>query len=516
MILGSLLAQITPPPEPVGFQPPSIDWMAILPVLLLVGGAILLLVTTALDRRPPTAGFPALFTVVVAGATIISAVSLWTEVDEDGPRLVLGDAVAVDGFSLFFTVLIGVAIILTSLAADHYVTREDLPGPELHALMMLSGAGGVIMASANDLIVLFLGLEVLSIALYVMAGFHLRREESREAAVKYFVLGAFASAFLLYGIALIYGATGTTNLFEIATFLARNSLVADGLLMGGMALLLVGLGFKVAAVPFHAWTPDVYQGAPTPVTGFMAAVAKAAGFAGLLRVFASGFGLFVDDWTPIIGILAVLTLALGSVLAIVQSDVKRALAYSSISHAGYVLVGMQAGTSQGVAGSLFYLFVYAVMALGAFSVVTLVGRTGDAAHSLDDYRGLSRQRPYLAFALTVFLLAQAGVPLTSGFLAKLEVISAAVDAKSYVLAVIAMLAAAVAAFLYLRIIVPMYSRTDDGGEGDGTDAEPAPVALPFSAGLGITAALAFTLLVGFLPDRMVDFAHDATLLVGLG
>src|SRR5205085_373000 len=260
-------------------------------------------------------------------------------------------------------------------------------------------------------------------------------------------LGAFSSALFLYGVALTYGATGSTNLAEIGTFLAQNVITSNGVLLAGMALLLVGLGFKVAAVPFHTWTPDVYQGSPTPATGFMAAAAKAAGFAGLLRVFFSTFSTLRLDWRPIIFVIAVLTLLVGSILAVVQNDIKRMLAYSSISHAGYVLIGLQAASAKGIAGSLYYLMAYTFMVLGSFAVVTVVGRKGDADHNLEAYRGLSTRRPALAMAFTVLLLAQAGVRFTTGLWAKFYVISAAVErgGSSYTLAIIGMLAAAISA-----------------------------------------------------------------------
>jgi NADH-quinone oxidoreductase subunit N len=373
--------------------------------------------------------------------------------------------------------------------------------------MLLSAAGGVMMAMANDLVVLFLGLEVLSIALYVLAGYHLRRAESSESALKYFVLGAFSSAFLLYGIALVYGATGSTNLGAIAEFLEGNVLTEDGLLLAGFALLLVGLGFKVAAVPFHVWTPDVYQGAPTPVTAFMASASKAAGFAGILRVFVSTFDLYQDDWRPVLFVLATLTLLVGSVLAIVQDDVKRMLAYSSISHAGFVLVGVQAASDRGVSAALFYLLAYTFMVVGSFGVVTLVARRGDDDHRLETYRGLATRRPVLAFAFTVFLLAQAGVPFTSGFLAKFNVIGAAVDADSYALAILAMLAAAVSAYLYLRIVVTMYMSGEEGEEPAARER----IAVPALARVSLAVALAVTVLFGLLPGPAIDWADDATL-----
>jgi NADH-quinone oxidoreductase subunit N len=259
------------------------------------------------------------------------------------------------------------------------------------------------------------------------------------------------------------------------------------------------------------WTPDVYQGSPTPVTGFMAAAAKAAGFAGLLRVFFSAFNLYGADWRPLIWVIAVLTILTGSVIAVVQTDVKRMLAYSSIAHAGYVLIGLQAGTERGIAGSLFYLLAYTFMILGSFAVVTVVGRRGDAGHDLDDYRGLSQRRPLLALAFTILLLAQAGVPLTSGFLAKFYVIGAAVEANSYALAIIGMLGAVVSFFFYLRVIVVMYMTAPEGEEEGLAPRRRLPVPIGVSA--AVIVALAFTIAIGVIPDPVSDFARDATLLL---
>ena len=522
---------------------PKIDWAQLAPELILIGGALVLLTvgTFVRDRRGGHAY--AVFTVAVAVAAMVSTVGLWQDVTGRAgrPRLAVANAVVVDGFALFFTVTICAAVVLGALLSDGYLRRERLEGPAFYVLMLLSASGGIFMAKANDLIITFLGLEILSIALYVLAGYHRRRAQSQEAAIKYFVLGSFSSAFFLYGIALTYGATGSTNLLEISAFL-RGQTVTTGVLLGGFAFLLVGLGFKVAAVPFHMWTPDVYQGSPTPVTGFMAAAAKAAGFAALLRIFASTFDVQRLDWQPMVWVLAVLSLGVGSVLAVVQTDVKRMLAYSSISHAGYVLIGLQAASDRGVAGSLFYLLAYTFLIVGSFAVVTLVGRSGDDRHGLDAYRGLARSRPLLAFSLTVFLLAQAGVPFTSGFLAKFYVISAAVDRDSYALAVIAMLAAVVAAFFYLRLIVVMYMAGDEPLAGTVADATPAagasapapepatatatatetdteteaatgaPVDVPVAAAIAIGLALAFTVVAGLVPEPFLDFARHATLL----
>ena len=522
---------------------PKVEWAQLAPELILIGGALVLLTVGTFFRGRGGSSAYAYFTVAVAGAAMVSTVGLWQDVTGDGgrPVLAIAGAVVVDGFGLFFTVTICSAVVLGALLADGYLRRERLEGPAFYVLMLLSASGGVFMAKANDLIIVFLGLEVLSIALYVLAGYHRRRAQSQEAAIKYFVLGSFSSAFFLYGIALTYGATGSTNLLEIAAFL-RGQTVTTGVLLGGFAFLLVGLGFKVAAVPFHMWTPDVYEGSPTPVTGFMAAAAKAAGFAALLRIFASTFEAQRLDWQPIVWALAVLSLVVGSVLAVVQTDVKRMLAYSSIAHAGYVLIGLQAASDRGVAGSLFYLLAYTFLIVGSFAVVTVVGRSGDARHGLDSYRGLAKSRPLLAVSLTVFLLAQAGVPFTSGFLAKFYVISAAVDRDSYALAVIAMLAAVVATFFYLRLIVVMYMAGDEplaGTVADGTapggvsaaagptatatatetrsEADTGPGAgdrlhVPAAVSVAIGLALAFTLVAGLVPEPFLDFARHATLL----
>ncbi|MGI8983946.1 MAG: NADH-quinone oxidoreductase subunit N [Acidimicrobiales bacterium] len=510
--------------EPVAL--PHVEWSLLAPELILIGGALALLVAGTFRRDRTMAAASCVFTVAVAVAALVASWGLWQDVGggSGGARLAVADAVVLDGFAVFFTVVICTTVGVGALLAHGYLERERLEAPTFFVLMMLSASGGILMAKANDLILIFLGLEILSIALYVLAGYHQRREESREAAIKYFVLGAFSSAFLLYGIALTYGATGSTNLGFIAEFLATQT-VTGGVLLGGFAFLLVGLGFKVAAVPFHMWTPDVYQGSPTPVTGFMAAAAKAAGFAALLRIFYSAFGTERLDWQPIVWVLAVLSMVVGSVLAVVQTDVKRMLAYSSISHAGFILIGLQAANDRGVAGSLFYLLAYSFLVMGSFAVVAIVSRRGDALTSLDAYRGLSRDRPGLALAFTVFLLAQAGAPFTSGFLAKFYVISAAVEARSYAIAIIAMLASVVATFFYLRLIVVMYMGADQAmagvgpeagtaapGEGGVATAVATRVEVPIAAAAAIGLCLAFTIGAGLLPQPIIDFARHATLL----
>ena len=444
----------------------------------------------------------AALTVMIGLTSLAATWGVWTDRYEvDGAFGLVGDQLGADGFSLVITGVIAGAIVLVALLLDDYLEREGMAGAEMYVLMLFSGAGGAVMASANDLIVLFLALETLSIAVYVMAAMHMRRSESQEAGLKYFVLGAFSSAFLLYGIALTYGAVGSTNLIVIADFLEQNRLIEDGLLMAGMAMLLVGLGFKVAAAPFHAWTPDVYQGAPTPVVAFMASAVKAAGFAALVRVFVTTFADHADDWQPAVYGLAILTLVVGSFMAIVQRDAKRMLAYSSISHAGFILVGVQAASDEGISSVLFYAVAYTFLVIGSFGVLSIVSGEGDRGTSLDHLDGLSTRRPALALALTVFLLAQAGVPLTSGFVAKFAVIGAAVEARSYWLAIAAMVTAVVSAFLYLRIILSMYL-------GQAEDDAPT-IRVPRAAGLAIIVALVITVGFGLVPGELDDITRDA-------
>ncbi len=518
-VLGSLAQPL--PVDPLPIERPGVDWGAVAPMLVLVGGALaLMLASSFVSSRRSNVGYT-IFTCLVGLGAIGAAIPLWIEVtdDERGPFSTLAGSVGVDGFSTFVTFLLGAAVVLAALFIDDYLRREQLEGVEAYVLLLLSATGGVIMAHANDLIVLFLGLEVLSMAAYVLAAMHRRRVTSQEAGMKYFVLGAFSSAFFLYGIAMIYGGTGTTNLVTILETFSTTALTEDGLILAGLALLLVGLGFKVAAVPFHFWTPDVYQGAPSPMVAWMASGVKVAGFAGLMRVFDVAFTAYAVDWQPLIYAVAVATMLVGAVLAVVQTDVKRMMAYSSISHAGFILVGVQAATDQGVEAALFYLATYVFLIAGTFGIITLVGRRGDGHHSLDDYRGLARSRPVLALVLALFLFAQAGVPFTSGFFAKFYVINAAVNAGSTWLAAVAMLSAVIAAFVYLRIAARMYMAdppaTAAVGAGEMSEtAEPgapgAPrIAVPAGATIALTACVIVTIGAGLWPGSIADLARDA-------
>jgi NADH-quinone oxidoreductase subunit N len=481
-------------------------------MLVLVGTALLLLVVGALTPPWPR-GWYAFVTAAAAGAAGVLSMVLWDDITDEGPRTLVGAALAFDTFAMFVTITICVGLLLVALVSDDYLRRENLDGPEVYSLYLVAATGGVVMGAANDLVVLFIGLETLSLAFYVLAASYRRKVGSSESGIKYFVLGGFSSAFFLYGIALVYGAVGTTNITTMVATLSDAIPVErnDALVLAGIALLLVGLGFKVAAVPFHVWTPDVYQGAPTPVTGYMASVGKVAAFAAMVRVFVVALPFYRDDWRPVIWILAVLSLVVGSFLAVVQTDVKRMLAYSSISHAGFILVGVEAAAHRagevdsglGVPSVLVYLLAYAVLVVGSFAVVAVVARAGDGDTSLDAFRGLGRERPLLALALTILLVAQAGVPFTSGFIAKFAVIRAGVDERSYALAIIAMVASVVAAFVYLRIMVAAWM-AEPAEEGRG------PVRIPMSTGVAITAAVAFTLVVGIFPEWLLEATEVTT------
>ncbi|HVB91396.1 MAG TPA: NADH-quinone oxidoreductase subunit N [Acidimicrobiales bacterium] len=534
---------------------PPIRYLSILPPMIMIGGAVAVLALASLVSRPLRVRVGTAGTVVISGTALGISLWQWADVQAHGAHTYVAHSVVMDGFSVLISIVISAAMLLTALVADGYLNREGIDGTEFHVLALVSASGAMLMGMANDLIIVFLGLEILSIALYVLTAFNHRRAASGEAALKYFLLGGFSSAIFVYGIALTYGATGSTNLTQIADFLSKNVVLADGLLLAGLSLMLVGFGFKVAAVPFHMWTPDVYQGAPSPVTGFMAAVAKAGAFAALLRVLFSSFGVISSDWRPILYGLAVLSLVLGSVLALRQRDVKRMLAYSSINHAGFILLGVESARAAGVSASLYYLFAYTFMTIGSFAVVTVLGRQGDGDHDLTRYRGLAKRQPVLALSFAVLLLAQAGAPFTTGLWAKLQVVFAAVSGGSVPLAVIAMVTAVIAGFFYLRVAALMYAGGGDaegGGEAParpaGPDAgagnhwaspesvsgsvatmndeilmtglaaapfgeeTPSVVPVPALTGLAIGLCVGVTVVFGVWPGPLLNFAHQASLL----
>ena len=415
----------------------------------------------------------------------------------DQPQYAFADAVVLDGFALFFHLVILAATGLTILLSLSYLEVEGLHYGEYYALLLFSAVGGMIMAASADLITIFLGLETLSIPLYALAGFNRWSPRSNESALKYFLLGSFSSAFFLYGIALVYGQSGTTSLRVLANALGTAGSTSP-LLLAGVALLLVGFGFKVAAVPFHMWTPDVYEGAPTSVTTFMATAVKAAGFAAFLRVFLYALPALEPSWERMLWWLAVGSMTVGNVLALVQTDMKRMLAYSSIAHAGYVLVGFAAGGARGVASALFYLLVYAFMNVGAFGVVTVLTRAGQVGDAIASYAGLSYKRPWLAAAMLVFMLALGGIPPTAGFMGKFALFGAAVDAGAVSLAVIGVLNSALSLYYYLFVLVVMYFR-----EPERAFDEPAHGSA--SAALWISAVA--TLWLGILPGPFLELAR---------
>jgi len=505
-------------PLQVPFDGPAVSWFSLSPMLVLVGASLVLLVVGALTPRWPRGAY-AFVSASAAGAALVLSMFLWDDITDDGPTTLVGEALAFDTFAMFVTITICAGVLLVSLVADDYLRREDLDGPEVYALMLVAATGGIVMGAANDLIVLFIGLETLSLAFYVLAASYRRKAGSSESGLKYFVLGGFSSAFFLYGIALVYGALGSTNLTRIVATVGGGVPIErnDALVLAGTALLLVGLGFKVAAVPFHVWTPDVYQGAPTPITALMASVGKVAAFGALMRVVVVALPFYRDDWRPVVWALALLSMLVGAVLAVVQTDVKRMLAYSSINHAGFILVGVEAASYRagevdsglGVPSALVYLLAYVVLVVGTFAVIGLVTGRGDERTGLDAMRNLSRRRPALALALTILLVAQAGVPFTSGFIAKFGVIRAAVDERSYFLAVAAMVASVIAAFLYLRIIVAMWM-SDTSADADGDAEAGRPLTVPLSTGVAIAAAVGFTIAVGLFPEWLLSAAEATT------
>ncbi|MHB1209042.1 MAG: NADH-quinone oxidoreductase subunit N [Acidimicrobiales bacterium] len=482
---------------------PHIQYLAIMPVIVLFAGSVVLLFATALVRTKVT-------TVVATGVTSLAAVAAlvltffqWHSLDQHGATTTVAHAITLDGFSVVATGVIAVCLLMATLVGHDWAVREGVVGGEYQILALAASAGAVLMTQANDLIVVFLGLEILSIALYVLVAFDRHRRTSAEAALKYFLLGSFASAIFIYGAALVYGGTGTTNLSSISYFLGSNVLLRPGLVYAGGALLLVGFAFKVAAVPFHLWSPDVYEGAPTPVTGFMAAVVKVGAFAALVRVLISALGTQLDTWRPILWVLIVLTTVVGAALAIVQRNAKRMLAYSSINHAGFILIGIWAGTVRGVAGTLFYLLTYAPTVVATFAIVTLVGGLGDEQHDIANYRGLARRQPWLGASLAVLLLSQLGAPLTTGFYAKYSVLASALDTNGASLALIALLSAAIAAFFYLRWTVALYS-------DESVDA--TRIVVPRATGVVIGLGVALTLVFGIWPGPLATLAQHATVL----
>jgi len=474
------------------------DLAALMPMLLpAVGGVwILLMVALGQDRDIRWPALHALLFLILSGASAISVLI------HGCPGELLDGAILIDAPALLFHLIFIVVALLTVLTSANHLRAEGYAFGEFYALILFAVTGMSMMASSDSLLTIFLGLEILSISLYVLAGFTRDRVNAIEGALKYFLLGAFSTGFLLYGIALFYGASGRLDLRGIASQLsAERGGPVHPMMLAAAGLVLIGFAFKIAAVPFHFWAPDVYQGSMTPVAGFMAAGTKAAAFAALLRVL--DVALRSDPmqarWSAVLHALAILTMIGGNVVALAQQNIKRMLAYSSIANAGYLLVGVVAGGAGGQGRSivLFYLAVYSFMTIGAFSVAALLGRAGegDQGFAIGAYAGLSRRRPWLAAAMAIFMLSLTGIPPTGGFMGKFYIFKAAVDAGQYDLAIIGLLASVVSAFYYLRIVVQMYVRDP------GIESGPAP--LRPSEALAIFAAAAATLWIGFFPSALL-------------
>lgn len=486
---------------PANYIPSGAEYLRILPELILtIAGTILMVLEGITNgrRRSLISNF-ALFSLFAA---------LW------GAFIAYGNAgpafhgmILVDGFATFFRVLVIVVGILTILCSTQYLKRERADASEYHALILFSVAGQCIMAAANELMMIFIGLEISSIATYILAGYLRDDKRNNESALKYFLLGSFATAFLLYGIAWIYGLTHSTDLMEIRRVISTPSSGVPMSLVGmAAALMFVGFAFKISVAPFQVWAPDVYQGAPAPVTGFMAAGPKAAAFAIFLRVYMTAFEPIARSWEPIVWVCALLTMLIGNFAALAQTNIKRLLAYSSIAHAGYVLVAITTHSDVGVAAAMFYMASYAFMNIGAFAVVTHVARSGERFVEVNDFAGLGTRQPATAALLTIFLLSLIGVPLTGGFFGKFYVFKAALDANLVWLTILGLLNSAVAAYYYLRILVIMYMHEP------GENAEPLP-----APGAGLRTALwvsaVATIILGVIPGFVLDFAGKSATLV---
>ncbi|MBI4482014.1 MAG: NADH-quinone oxidoreductase subunit N [Acidobacteria bacterium] len=414
-----------------------------------------------------------------------------------------GGMVQLDSYSVFFRWLFFGVSIGTILISLQYLKREGVHHSEFYALVLFATTGMSFMAASVDLILMFIGLETVAISTYVLAGFKRSDPRSNESAVKYFILGAFSTAVLLYGIAFLYGQTGSTRFDRVAEALSAQG--PSAFFLVGLALLLVGFGFKVAMAPFHVWTPDVYEGAPSPVTAFLAVGPKAAGFAALVRVLYSALPDMENHWGDVLGLVAVLTMTVGNVAAITQSNIKRLLAYSSVAHAGYLLVGLVARNELGISAVLYYAVVYALMNLGAFTVVVIWSGAGETRVHLSDYAGIGFRYPFLTGCLSLFLLSLIGIPATGGFMGKVFLFAAAVQSHHVGLVVIAVLNSAVSAYYYLRIIVIMYMQEPA--------AQVPSVEIPVPAAVALVLAALGTLLTGLYPSALLDLASRSVLAV---
>ncbi|MBI3971186.1 MAG: NADH-quinone oxidoreductase subunit N [Chloroflexi bacterium] len=498
------------------FELPELNWWAIAPVLAItLTGSLVMVVDLFTQRRR---GQGHLAVISLAGLAVTAALSLllWNA-DEEAA---FGGMIIVDRFAQFFNLLFVFVVAVVVLMSQEQLDREDFHPGEYYSLLLFSVAGMMLMAAAGDLIMVFLGIELLSIPLYILTGFSRRRIESEEASIKYLLLGAFATGFLLYGIALVYGTTASTNLGCVAQTLGTRSALATDLcavpaltavtlpamLLTGMGLLIVGLGFKAALAPFHMWTPDVYEGAPTSLTAFMSVASKAAAFAAILRVFLIAFPTLVADWGFMLAIIAVITMVVGNTVALLQQNIKRLLAYSSIAHAGYILVAVVAANELGLLAVLFYTVAYALMNLGAFAIVILLGRRGEENLLLGDYAGLGYRQPVLGALMTIFMLSLAGIPPTAGFVGKFYIFTAAVQADQVLLAVIGLLASVISAYYYLRVVYLMYMV-------EPARAYAAPARAPWVS-LAAGLAAAGVLVLGIFPSQILEIAQASVRFLG--
>jgi len=475
--------------------PQGADYIRILPELILSAFGILVMVLDPLvdeEKSQTTLGFIAFV------GTVAGLIATWFMAQS--PGLAFSNTIRIDSFSVFFTFLVIAIAAVVILSSFEYMAVQRIRAGEYYALVLFGLVGMVVMSSAIELVMIFIGLEISSISTYILAGFRRNEASSSEASLKYFLLGSFATAFFLYGVALMFGATGSTNIDIIARKLPAGPV--ELLVFVAMSLMFVGLGFKVAAAPFHVWTPDVYEGAPAPVVGFMSTAPKAAAFAVLLRVV---FSINAPGRLWVLWVLAALSMTLGNVGALVQTNIKRLLAYSSIAHAGYLLMAFAMTSQQdsvaGISAAMFYSAAYAAMNIGAFAVVSHFANAGERYVTLEDYEGLGKSSPLLAATLTIFLLSLIGIPMTGGFFAKFYVFSAAMRANLIGLTVIGVINSAVGAYYYLRIIVVMYMREP---------RKQVPVS-PISFGLGTALALSIvaTLYLGLVPNRVLQIAQHS-------
>ena len=446
---------------------PAVAFGPILPELIVTASALIALLLGAFGRRAVVGTIAGGVALVGSGLALLFTLSLW-----NASAGLYNNLYTIDNFGTFFKGLALIVAVLVTLLSLRYVEREGIVKGEYYALLLFGVLGMMIMVSSTHFVTIFIGLELMSIAIYILCGLLSGNPRSAEASLKYFLLGAFATAFLLYGIALIYATTGLLDVRDIANYLASSNFRLTPLFMIGLAMLVVGFGFKTAAVPFHMWTPDVYEGAPTSITAFMATGIKAAAFGAFLRVFYTAFIPLLGAWSGMLWLIAAATMTVGNITALVQDDVKRMLAYSSIAHAGYILIAFVVGDGFSAVGILFYILVYTFMNIGAFTVVILLGQKDQHRTGIEHYAGLAARHPLIALAMTIFLLSLAGIPPLAGFMGKFYVLSAAIQAKYYWLAVIGVLNSVVAVYYYLRVVMYMYFR-EPAGEMGRPDFSPA-------------------------------------------